>query len=177
MAVLWLHEVGGWVAAPLAPGRYALSPAATPPARRLGPAAALNRGELLLRGVALPAGNERWTLMSPTTATRVNGSPVWLGVRVLADRDEVRLPGGTRLYFSTERLAAVTPLPAGGRVIHCVRCLLPIDPGCAAVQCPACLGWHHQNGERDCWTYTTVCASCPQSTAANAGFSWAPAPE
>src|SRR5262249_13722566 len=87
---------------------------------------------------------ESWVLLS-SSGIRVNGLPLTLGVRVLADRDEVLLGGTGRVFFSTERLARVEPFPGSERPVFCPRCRQPIDGGCAAVKCPQCGVTHHQS--------------------------------
>jgi len=126
---------------------------------------------------------EEWVLMAGNGAgVRVNGEPVWLGLCVLRDRDEITLPGaepdGThRCFFSTERLARVEPFPgAPAGPVYCARCKLPINRGDLAVQCsnPECGAWHHQSDEFPCWTYHTKCALCNQATELDAGYRWTP---
>jgi hypothetical protein len=132
----------------------------------------------ILRHDGGPDG-ERWVLYSsPRGGVRVNATRLGLGMRLLRDRDEVRL-GRSRLIFSTERLARVEPFPGLGREVLCPRCKLPIDVGTPAVQCPnaRCGLWFHQDVEHDlpCWTYAPTCASCEQPTSLEAGFAWTPA--
>lgn len=127
-----------------------------------------------LIGNRTPGGQERWALCCPPNGIRVNGDPVWLGLRILKDHDELRLETGERLFFSTERLAEIVPFPGGPRPVHCPRCHKLIEPGQLAVLCPGCQTWHHQTTDLPCWTYDERCALCPQSTALDAGLIWTP---
>jgi len=173
MAYVWLEVDGGWAAARLEAGGYRLEAGAEPRIRRhAGIEAGPCEAELL--GSLVPTGLERWVLVCGKSAVRVNGEPVVLGMRVLKDRDEVRLPDGARLYFSAERLAEVAAMPAGSRPVSCARCHRPIEPGNAAVQCPGCNTWHHQTDELPCWLYDERCALCPQATALDASLNWSP---
>jgi len=117
-----------------------------------------------------PAG-DAWVLVG-MPAVRVNGSPLAAGIRVLRDRDEL-VVGGSRVFFSTESLAAIEPF-AGDEAVSCPRCGLGIPPRSPAVLCPHCRVYHHQSDELPCWTYTEHCATCDQSTALEAGFRWTP---
>lgn len=137
------------------------------------------RGEPQLGGVArlvstqAAGGKEAWLLLAAPGQALVNGQPVWLGLRVLRDRDEIQFTGGGSLFFSTESLARVMDFPGAPKQVFCPRCRDRIEPG-PAVKCPACGVWHHQLGDRPCWTYAETCALCPQPTALNAGFQWTP---
>jgi hypothetical protein len=117
-----------------------------------------------------------WVVLGPSSV-RVNGAPLDLGIRVLADRDELRV-GGARVFFSTETRAAIEPYPGSERTVLCPRCKLQMMAGTPAVRCPKCHVWHHQSAEPDglpCWTYTEHCAAdCDQPTALDAGFRWTP---
>jgi hypothetical protein len=104
----------------------------------------------------------------------VNGEPLWLGLRLLRDRDEIRLGPAARVYFSAERLAEVVPFPSPAREVHCPRCHQIIVAGSPAVACPGCQTWHHATAGLPCWTYDQRCAMCPQATALDAGLSWSP---
>ena len=127
-------------------------------------------------GSAGPA--ERWALIFPIPcrAVYVNGGAVRSGIRVLRDRDAVQVSGGQLVFFSTERLARVEPLPAGLPPTHCPRCKQQIEPDTDAVRCPSpgCRAWHHQSDELGCWRYADTCALCPQPTDVEAGYQWTP---
>jgi hypothetical protein len=129
-------------------------------------------------GVSSTPEPERWALLARGPVL-VNGEPVLLGARLLADRDEIRIGGGAPMYFSTEELARIAPLPVTARPVVCARCRTVIVPGSPAVQCPAgdCGGWCHQTEERPCWTYpgTTSCPLCPHpSTLGDETPLWTP---
>lgn len=120
------------------------------------------------------AGVKVWALISSHRSdVRVNGAPVTAGMRVLADRDEIRIDGEVQ-YFSTESLAEVVPLPATERTLFCGRCRLKIETGSPAVCCPSCGISFHQSGHLPCWTYSERCAFCSQETSLDAGFAWTP---
>jgi hypothetical protein len=114
-----------------------------------------------------------WTLVSASAALRLNGAPVPLGLAVLEDRDEIRLPGVTA-WFSTETLAQVEPFPESVARGVCPRCKQTIATGSPAVRCPSCGLWHHESEEFPCWTYADTCAGCGHATALDAGFRWTP---
>jgi hypothetical protein len=174
MAYLWLELDGAWAAARLGHTCYTLVPGRRPVARR-APAPDRSRASACLVGRRTGSGQERWVLFSRDARLQINGEPVWLGLRVLRDRDEIRLVSGERLYFSSERLAEVVPLPAPPRPVHCARCRKPIEAGEPAVLCPQCQTWHHQSDALPCWTYGERCALCPQPTSLSAGLHWSPA--
>ena len=125
----------------------------------------------VLRCVGGPTA-DAWVLIG-AARVRVNGAPLSVGIRVLRDRDELYFGGG-QLYFSTERLACVTPFPGSEQACHCPRCKQTIAAQSAAVQCPQCHVWHHQSDDLPCWTYSERCALCDQPTALNGSYRWAP---
>ena len=152
------------------------------PAPLTGPALALDAGGELrpaapgdvshLRFLAVE--KDSWVLLaSPAGVVRVNGDPVVAGIRVLRDRDEIVL-GGARCFFSAERLARIEPFPGADGDVICPRCKRPIAPATPAIRCPGCGTWHHQEGERSCFTYAPKCALCEQASDLNAGFRWQP---
>ena len=125
-------------------------------------------------------------------------TPVWVnarllqaGIRVLQDRDEVRIHQKRSVFFSTEELARVVPFPAGTSPVFCPRCKQPLVVGTPSVQCPRCFLWHHhQQHQQDeahalegledeasslgCWEYSASCAMCDQLTDLQTGFRWTP---
>ena len=117
-------------------------------------------------GFALVAGARR--------DVSVNGMPLALGFAVLSDRDEIAVAGAGRAYWSAEREAAVVEFSAGETPLQCPRCLRPIETGQAAVQCPGCGVWHHQEPGCECFTYAPTCALCSRTTALGAGLQWVP---
>jgi hypothetical protein len=163
MAHLWLREAAGeWAALPLL---GAVDLGARPPR------AAVDATEILLRPLA---GSRGWALVARAGARlRVNGEPLLGDLRVLADRDQIRV-GGETLYFTTEDPARVEPFAGAERPLSCPRCRQALAPGTAAVRCPACGVWHHQSEELPCWTYAATCALCPRATDLQAGLQWSP---
>jgi hypothetical protein len=120
-----------------------------------------------------PLGGAAWALLcSPGVEVFVNGDPVVLGIRMLMDRDSIRLRGGECVFFSTESLARIVPY-SGARAIPCARCKTDIAPGTLAVRCQ-CGAWHHQEGALACFTYDQKCANCDRPTAMNGGYLWSP---
>jgi len=176
MAHLWTYDTGGGGAAERGWARVPLDAAVQ--AVRNGRPHAVSAGMPECDGVPVaqllrrptPAG-DAWVLVG-MPAVRVNGSPLAAGIRVLRDRDEL-VVGGSRVFFSTESLAAIEPF-AGDEAVSCPRCGLGIPPRSPAVLCPHCRVYHHQSDELPCWTYTEHCATCDQSTALEAGFRWTP---
>jgi hypothetical protein len=150
-----------------------LDDAADPPVRGRASAAEVVTAVVMRR--ARPQG-EVWLLLTTQDhAVWVNGSPLSTRLRVLRDRDEVRLRDGRRLFFSTERLAQIEAFPGAEDTIYCVRCRQALAPHSPAIQqCPACGVWHHQTEELLCWTYAERCAMCDQQTRLDAGFRWTP---
>jgi hypothetical protein len=118
-------------------------------------------------------GQKHWHLIGNAQMS-VNGVPLVGGLRVLSDRDEIRVAGVESWFFSTEELARVEPMPLPGKPIVCPRCRQHIDRDVLAVKCPACGLWHHQSDDLPCWTYAPTCALCPQPTPLDAGFQWTP---
>jgi hypothetical protein len=174
MARLWRKNADGWSAEELAGAGSALIEAGTATAFGADASAAT-----ALRASVMPvdiAGAKFWALIfSARSDARVNGAPVAAGLRVLADRDEIRVDGEVR-YFSTESVAVVVPLPATERSLYCGRCRLKIEAGSPAIYCPTCAIWYHQSAELPCWTYAPKCGYCPQQTALDldAEFAWTP---
>ena len=118
---------------------------------------------------------DAWVLLCEADSrVHINGEPVSAGVVVLADRDELRIPGQSPRYFSTETTARVEPFPESPLGGCCPRCRQTIECGTPAVRCPSCGLWHHASGDLPCWTYAPACAACAQDTSPDAGFRWTP---
>jgi len=171
MAHLWLRDRDGeWAALPLEEAVWELgggrSVRRVAGDRRVDP----EREAALL----MPAGlNRSWYLIAaPACAVRINGAPLPTRIRALRDRDEIQV-GSSRLYFSTETLAAVVPFAGDGET-RCARCRMAILSPTPAVACPDCGVWYHQTATLPCWTYTPTCALCEQPTALEGGFRWTP---
>jgi len=139
MAHLWVN-VGkeGWALAELGGDAFVLAAQANRPVRVRRPSDCVTanaeangaapsdqraREAVLLRSGA--GDRERWVLLAAPSkqAVAVNGLPLATGLRVLHDRDEIRVPGAPPMFFSTERLARVEPYagPSYGRC-SCTLC-------------------------------------------------------
>jgi hypothetical protein len=181
MSHIWFPQPrGGWTFLPLSGEAYELLVGS--PGRLAARRAARTSGEGSRGGVRLlrssRADGDIWALAaSPECELSLNGLPVPAGLRVLRDRDEVRLAGGGRIFFSTERPAAIESYPEpldGTQEGSCPRCKDKIDPGSPAVRCPGCGVWHHQSEMLPCWTYAERCFLCDQSTELDSGFRFVP---
>ena len=121
------------------------------------------------------ARGETWLIESGCgREVSVNGRPLWLGLRVLRDKDQICVPAVGRFYFATERLAKVEPFPGATQPVYCARCKELVEPGALSVQCPQCGTWHHQSDDLPCWTYAERCALCDQPTALDGRYRWTP---
>lgn len=173
MAHLWVRDVSKqWAVTPLEGDAFTLT------ANPLHPGwVRRNRDEsdnpaIILRRQGPDA--EIWVLITAIKASvRVNGMPLLTGIHVLRDRDELRVGGVGRVFFSAERLACVEPFP-GAAAVFCPRCKQELTKGCPAVRCPQCRVWHHQSEGLPCWTYSERCPLCDQPTELEAGYRWAP---
>jgi hypothetical protein len=117
-------------------------------------------------------------MTSPASDVHVNGRKTHLGIRVLRDRDEIRL-GGDRIYFSTERTAHVESFAGDAGSAACPRCQQPLTDGAAVVRCPQCSAAHHQDENLPCWCgYEKepfeTCALCDQPAGLDRGYRWTP---
>lgn len=127
----------------------------------------------------VPAGDRaggRWALVAgPHRRVWVNGVWLDLGLRLLEDRDQIRLDNGRSCYYSSEARARRTRYAGDGRAVQCPRCKQEITPGSIAVGCPHCGVWHHESEERPCWSDFPTCTHCGrQTTLEDAPFTWAP---
>ncbi len=136
-----------------------------------------HRSSVLLFPSETDAGSALWSLLAPPEAgVRLNNSPLENGMRLISDRDSIRVPGQSMLFFSAERLARIEAFP-GTADIYCARCKLLLSKGDPAVRCPQCGVWHHEcaDNDRNCWTYTNTCSLCDQSTGLDcAEYRWTP---
>lgn len=137
----------------------------------------LRRSMALLFPTRSNARRADWLLIPHRSATVwVNDTQLESGIRKLADRDAIRLPGNRELYFSKEELPRIEPFPELDGV-YCPRCKLAVVPGSNAVCCPNCAVWHHEaaTDERLCWSFAATCALCDQATEIDgARFRWTP---
>lgn len=175
MAHLWVKNGSDeWAVLPLEADALSL---ATNPPRAVGwaPDASVreNSGVVLMR---VAKGDEAaWVLIcGRAREVRVNGVAVALGVRAVADRDEISVGRVGTFYFSTESLARVEEFPGAAQALYCPRCKLAVEQKTPAVKCPRCGVWYHQSEELPCWAYAETCALCPQTTDTGAGFRWTP---
>jgi hypothetical protein len=128
---------------------------------------------LLLRSRS--SDGDLWLLLALTPGSvALNGVPLRSGIRVLTDQDEISLGPGGRMFFSTERRAAVQPCTSTNPDLRCARCRRPILPQSDAVACPNCTVWYHQTDRRPCWTYAPVCAMCGHASELNGTYRWTP---
>lgn len=185
MAHFWMQEpLGDWVIFPLDAAAYSLGSACESGIRPLteGSDEGISDGLLVVQSKPEqgPAGSERerWVLLSNNQRdVYVNGDRLHTGLRVLRDRDELRISADDRYFFSTERLAEVQNYPGGAdRSLFCPRCKQEVKENDVAVKCPLCGNWYHESEDTEllCWTYTEICATCPQKTSLSGEFRWCP---
>jgi len=173
MAHLWVAtEKNQWAILPLGDETFTLTENPPRPVRPTAGGEAW-AGVLLVRSHATDGAG--WVLLArPGSRVFVNGFPLATGMRVLSDRDEIRVPEVGSVYFSTERLARIDEFCSSDQALFCPRCKQEIQKGTLAVKCPGCGVWHHESDELNCWSYSEVCALCAQSTDLNSGFRWTP---
>jgi hypothetical protein len=165
MAHLWVQESNpsAWRVVPLRCSAYALTEDRMLPAEADFAAG----GDAELHDIG-----GLWVLTA-AAAVRVNGTPVFGGLRALRDRDELRI-GRRHLFFSTEELPRVVAFAGAAEPVPCGRCRQPLASGDASVRC-RCGVWHHQTDDLPCWTYASHCALCDQTTALDGSYRWSPA--
>jgi hypothetical protein len=134
---------------------------------------ALRRGQPLPLSpevLLIPLRPGKCALLSRGAVT-VNGLVVF-PLRMLSDRDEIRV-GGATLYFSADAPAEVVVFAAQEKEIACGRCKGKLHAGDLVVECPLCAAWHHQSDKLPCWKETAKCSGCDRSTAR---INWQPEP-
>jgi hypothetical protein len=166
VAHLWIEQEGEWTVLPLDGVAVNLG---TQPLRYLeaesGPASVL----------IIPAARDKWVLVERAGyGAWANGLPLSAGMRVLADRDEIRINDAGRVFFSAETLARIEVFHVARERVFCGRCRQALQEGEQAVRCSGCGVWYHQTDKYPCWTYTETCAFCPHSTSLDAGYNWTP---
>lgn len=116
----------------------------------------------LAPALLLPGGESDVALIArPDARVRLNGRPIYGGLRVLADHDEIQIDG-SRFYYSARDPLAVEVYP--GPPATCPRCCAMIQPGSPAVRCH-CGAWLHEFApDFGCFTYSGYCPSCNGST-------------
>jgi hypothetical protein len=138
-------------------------------------------GIMLLRDSS-SAGDAHCVLLIHPDANltvRINGDPLYAGIRILRDRDEILISYAVnqsqRLYFSTERKARIESF-ASDHEVSCMRCHQGISPGSLIVRCPSCSALHHESAELLCYSYAPTCANgmCSHPTVMDEEFSWTP---
>jgi hypothetical protein len=168
MSGLWIRDRSGWALASLCEDlTYELSIHSSAPVR-----IAKRKQVKTDSAILLPwrdGNQQKWIVMGGCKAAGIfiNGSALSCsGIQVLKDRDEILLNGGTRIFYSAARSAAVEPFPGAENTVSCVRCRNPIDTGAEAIRCPnaKCGAWYHASDTSPCWTYSTTCAICKQPT-------------
>ena len=141
MPHVFVNVANEWLVAPLEQAVYAVAAGALP-LQAVVPTAP--PGDALAVLLRLPDG-ARWALLpAQAAAVVVNGRRLAAGLRLLRDRDEIRVQQ-TRLFFSTERLAQVEPFPGLGRPVVCARCRVVLEAPTPAVRCPQCGSWCHSS--------------------------------
>mgnify|MGYP001562665093 CR=1 FL=1 len=123
--------------------------------------------------------NTHWALICPCrSAVCVNGVPVIGGIHILAHQDAIGLgDAAAPIFFLNEDPARAQPFPALlPNPVKCNLCNSLITEGQAAVRCPGCGQWYHQEtGGKGCWTYRKKCKTCGLATSLDGTFSWTPA--
>lgn len=177
MAHLWIRGTSGWDAQRLDAAESDLAAVAIRLSPEAEPGMTTRNAPRLIRIDA--DGSPVWAMVSSCCFdVCVNGSRLISGLRVLADRDEIRA-GGVQYFFSTETLAVLEEFPGLEHEIFCGRCRQLIQAGSPAVRCPGCQIWYHQNDSDGlgCWTYSAKCNFCPSPTPLDTGFTWTPEEE
>jgi len=174
MTHLWIQNpTGGWQPLRLDGDAYSLK--AFPP-QPVDPNAHDHIGEsapLLVHSRG--TGSSSWVLLAGHDApVRVNGRALAAGMCVLDDRDAIQIAGNAPCFLATEEPVRVEPFPGQVSPTACPRCTIAIDPETQAVRCPRCGIWHHQNSDRQCWTYAMGCAGCGGPTAMDEARAWSP---
>ncbi|MBN2507573.1 MAG: hypothetical protein JXQ71_12850 [Verrucomicrobia bacterium] len=172
-------QAPGWLGRHLVSPRINLLPADPIPLRACAASDPPDAGAvatlLCLGGAGI---RQRWALcMRQPGGLHLNGQPVFLGQMPLRHRDEIVLPGGRRMFFSTERPAVITPFPGADQPVSCPRCRREIEPGQPAVCCPGCGVWSHQiPGYLPCYAYedTKTCPACPHPNNLDGSLTWSP---
>ena len=168
MAHLWIAlETGGHGVLSLENTEHELPFGRWPCAPMAGSAATLVRVD----------ARETWALIvNGEKRVRINGAAISAGLAVLADRDEIIVPGAPPLWFSTETVARIDEAPSlDGRALVCPRCRLSIAAGSPAVSCPNCRVRQHQTEELPCFTFDAApCPACGERFELDGDFRWSP---
>jgi Prokaryotic RING finger family 1 len=131
-------------------------------------------GPLLQRYRTALHTHDQWALLlEPGTRIHANGEAVETGIRVLRNRDMVKLGNGLELVFSTEDLPAVVAVPSERIGTRCARCTRPFGADDRVVVCPRCATSHHAMEALPCWNALPGCAACGASTSGDE-YAWTP---
>jgi hypothetical protein len=176
VAHLWIQDSKGeWVAMTLNGGVMTLTKDDVYPAS-IGQNEKTVQGSVFIKSWQ-HVEEKIWLVMAGRgTRVWVNGRLLQTGIRVLQDRDDVRVHDQLSVFFSAEQLARVRPYTPGAASVFCPRCKQPLVDGTPSVQCPQCGVWEHQDDDHDlgCWMYSETCAVCDQPTDLHSGFRWTP---
>lgn len=174
MAHLWLqNENCQWIAQPLSGSELKLQSFLVGPKKESQAAITGIADVLVLRTES--DSQDEWSILSGQECRiTINGIPLFLGIRILNDRDDIRWDRNSFAFYSSEEPAAVVSLKEGDQKLFCPRCKQEIAPGTPAVRCPGCGIWHHQSEHLPCYTYAENCATCTRKTALDNGYNWTP---
>ena len=127
-----------------------------------------------------PANDNRladtWVLVwSHDKSVRVNGLRVATGIRVVSDRDEIKIDSMPAVFFSGESQPRIESFPGAESEMFCPRCKNKIEQNTPVVRCPSCSLVYHENKEeeRNCWSYAP-CSGCGTPTEMDGGVRWSP---
>lgn len=189
MSFLWTRdEQGDWAAVPLSDRPlplHSVLPPGIPPSTHISedaphgapeavfpPAASAERVAVVPAAIGL--SRQYALLWGARAPVRVNGLPLTTGIRVLEDRDEIRIGERGPMFYTKETFARVETFEGSAKPTECVRCTLPIEAGARIVRCPHCCVAYHQDDDLNCWTAAPACAACGGRTDTEAGFRWTP---
>lgn len=119
---------------------------------------------------------DTWVLVwSHDRAVRVNGLRSSTGIRVVSDRDEIKIDSMPAVFFSGESQPRVESFAGAESEMFCPRCKNKIEPNTPVVRCTVCSLVYHENieEERNCWSYAPCCG-CGTPTEVNGDFRWTP---
>lgn len=111
-----------------------------------------------------------WVVLGPESV-RINGLPLFGGVRVLRHADELRA-GARHAFFADDDPPQVAPFAGADPAPRCPRCTRPVDAGTPAVR-SRCGLVMHQSDAWPCFSHAP-CPQCPESTDLSATAVWSP---
>lgn len=140
-------------------------------------AGATGKAQLLLVPFSEGKKSPSWALLwNHHTRVYVDSVLLTSGLRILFDREEIRLAANDPIYFAAVSPPRITTYTATEREIECMRCQSPLRQGDPVVVCPQCGITFHQNPDdprRQCWIYSEKC-NCSMQTDLDADFLWYP---